>query len=99
MDQYALFTDFKFVKFTPVEDDNGDFISLLQATCSHQFRNGDTTMRVYTALDMKKGLAFSQAYQKIPPGKCRHSVMFKHEEGVTNPCDPSYSDLIAQLPV
>lgn len=89
----ALFTNFKFVKQVKSEG------SLLQDVCSHQFRNGTTTSQVYTALSVKRGLAFSQEYKKIPPGKCSHGAMFKHEYGVTNPCDPSFRDLVMQLPV
>ncbi len=95
--RYALFIDFKFIGKVFDTDEKGEYVSMLQALLSHQFRNADDTARTYTALSVSDGYAFSQTYSKIGEERCSHGHMFKHESGQTNPSCPSYRDLVAQL--
>jgi hypothetical protein len=95
--RYALFIDFKFIGKVFDTNEKGEYVSMLQALCSHQFRNANDKVRTYTALSVSDGYAFSQTYSKIGEERCSHGNMFKHEDGQTNPESPSYCDLVAQL--
>ncbi len=95
--RYALFIDFKFIGKVFDTNEKGEYVSMLQALCSHQFRSADDKVRTYTALSVSDGYAYSQTYSKIGEERCSHGHMFKHESGQTNPSCPSYRDLVAQL--